>query len=61
MGIYYEKSITLKKGLINFALAMLSGGMVYLMQLPSEQQMVWWGMAMGLMKMAENYLKHHED
>jgi len=57
----YKVTITLKKGLINLVLAMISGGIVYLANLPPEQQIAGWGIILAIMKMAENYLKHYKD
>lgn len=56
----YEVSITVKKGVVNLVLAMVSGGVVYLAALSPEQQVAGFGILMALMKMAENYLKHYK-
>lgn len=57
----YEVTITAKKGIINFILAMVSGGIVYLASLPPEQQVMGWGIVLAVMKMLENFLKHYKD
>lgn len=57
----YEISITVKKTVLNLALAMVSGGLVYLASLSPEQQVMGFGIVMALMKMGENYLKHYKD
>ena len=57
----YKIGITVKKGILNLVLAMLSGGIVYLTNLPAEQQVFWFGLVLMVMKMVENYLKHYKD
>ena len=57
----YEISITMKKALINTAIAMLSGGITHLATLPPEQQMQGVMLLMVIFKMLENVLKHFMD
>jgi len=57
----YDISITAKKAIVNTLIAMLAGGITYLASLPQDQQMGGAMLAMVIMKMLENYLKHRND
>ena len=57
----YKISITVKKAIINTSIAMLAGGITYLVSLPADQQMGGAMLLMVIMKMLENFLKHLND
>lgn len=61
----YEISITLKKGLYNLGIAMLSGGIAagisYLSALDPAGEFALFIAIIPILKMFENYLKHRND